>query len=128
MKGAMRSLATKRPQAVPLAAAAPTPASTATPGPEPARRVAATTTVVNATTEPTDRSMPPLTMTRVMPTAHSPTTVVCRAIVDALAADAKPGALSAKNAYATASAASGPTPACPSRGHFTRPPPRAART
>ena len=70
MKGAMRRRATSAPDAAPLrAAAADAGEDREAAATRPALSVAATTTVVKATAEPTDRSMPPLTMTRVMPTA-----------------------------------------------------------
>ena len=47
----------------------------------PVRRASAITTVVSATSEPTERSMPPWTITNVMPTAATATTTVWRVIV-----------------------------------------------
>ena len=76
MKGAMRARATRTPHAVPQAVAARTPARHDASGPCPARRRLATTTVVKATEDPTERSMPPLTMTKVMPMDPSATTAV----------------------------------------------------
>ena len=52
------------------------------------------TTVVSATTEPTDRSMPPDTMTIVMPSAAVQTIAVCRAMSSRLAPLKKRGPIS----------------------------------
>jgi hypothetical protein len=76
MNGVILSVATSAPLSAPHRAPAAIPASAATRGPWPARAALAVTTVTSATTEPTERSMPPCTMTRVMPTAHSATTTV----------------------------------------------------
>ena len=46
-------------------------AATARPGAQPASRVRAAIIVESATTEPTERSIPPVRMTKVMPTAST---------------------------------------------------------
>jgi hypothetical protein len=81
IKGRILRLATSRPVAVPSAAVARTASAAAAAGPDPDLRIEATRTVVSATIEPTERSMPPAIMTSVMPEAAMPTTTVCRAIV-----------------------------------------------
>jgi hypothetical protein len=63
MNGVMRSRATSAPVAAPTSAGSNTPKATASAGPVWARSSAAMTTVVIATAEPTDRSIPPSKMT-----------------------------------------------------------------
>ena len=76
----------------------------------PLRSSSAMTTVLSAMIEPTDRSMPPATITTVMPSAAMQTIAVCRAISSRLAG--------AKNC--------GPTSAPKMRRRATRPRERAA--
>ena len=64
-------------------------ANTAVDSPVPDLRHKATMTEVMATMEPTDRSMPPRTMTRVIPSAAVPTMAVCLAMVSSVRTDAK---------------------------------------
>ena len=74
----------------------------------------AMTTVVSATDDPTERSIPPDTMTIVMPAAAMPTTTVCRAIVTRLMGRANVSGRSATNKrYTRRSATSGPTHEAP---------------
>ncbi|KYG08612.1 hypothetical protein BE21_22760 [Sorangium cellulosum] len=80
-KGIIRARPTSVPATTPARPAAAAAASAAGSAGTPARRSVARTTVVNATSEPVERSIPPVAMTRVMPRAQMPTTTVCRAIV-----------------------------------------------
>jgi hypothetical protein len=66
-----------RPLATPMAPPAITPSSTDTIGDTPVRSASAVTTPVSAMAEPTDKSIPPLTMIIVMPMAPSATITVC---------------------------------------------------
>src|SRR5262245_30788008 len=60
--------------------------------------------------EPTDRSMPPDTITNVMPIAHNPTITVCVATVFKLYADKNcPGSNAATSPSARPSARNGPS-------------------
>ena len=61
------------------------------------------TTVVSATTEPTERSMPPDTMTIVMPSATVQTIAVCRAISSRLVPEKNLGPMSTPKMIATKS-------------------------
>ncbi len=65
-----------RPLSTPMALPTNMPASAASSGGQPSRNVTAVTTLVSAMTEPTDRSMPPLMMMRVMPSAPMATMTV----------------------------------------------------
>ena len=69
MNGTTRRPVMSTPLTRPQSAAAATPPSRRGEGDQPARSSSAMTTVVSATTDPTDRSMPPDTMTIVMPSA-----------------------------------------------------------
>ena len=62
-----------------------------------ARSSSAVTTVLSATTDPTERSMPPDTITMVMPSAATQTMTVWRAISSRLAARKNCGPMSAPN-------------------------------
>ena len=77
MNGITRSLVMNRPLMTPTTPPATTPSSTARSGLTPSRIAIAVTTPVSAITDPTDRSMPPLTMIIVMPMAPSATMTVC---------------------------------------------------
>ena len=80
MKGTTRRRVMSSPLTSPQAAAAATPASSATAGDAPSFSSTAITTVVSEMTEPTERSMPPATITAVMPIAAMQTIAVWRAI------------------------------------------------
>jgi len=67
MKGVMRSPAIAAPLARPMSPPAATPAATTAAGLQPRWIRSAPTTLVSAMAEPTDRSMPPLMMTMVIP-------------------------------------------------------------
>ena len=81
MNGTMPSLVTSKPFSAPKSAPDATPPSADRAGPMPARSITAVITDASAMTEPTDRSMPPLTITRVIPVAPSPTMTVWVATV-----------------------------------------------
>jgi hypothetical protein len=70
MNGCMRAFAITSPLIRPSRVAAPTPASTATRLPLPAMFDAITP--ATAKSEPTDRSIPPVRITNVIPSATSP--------------------------------------------------------
>ena len=89
MNGATFKRVIKFPLAKPVSAPAAVAARIATSGPLPPTSTKATMTDVMATIEPTDRSMPPRMMTRVMPRAAVPTIAVCRAIVSSVRTDVK---------------------------------------
>ena len=63
----------------------------------------AETTPARATTEPTERSMPPVMMTIVMPMPISPITEVCNSTVSPLLTDRKAALPKAKTAISKAS-------------------------
>jgi hypothetical protein len=111
MNGTMRSRVTSAPIASPTTAPTATPPRPATSGPTRARSSShATTTVASAMVDPTDRSIPPATITRVMPSAAMPTMVDCRAMVWRFAAEPKlSGASSANSAYTATSPPNGPS-------------------
>jgi hypothetical protein len=97
--GVMRRSVTPAPTTAPQAAATAMPARAEVPGPDPFRSIQAMTTVTSETRDPTDRSMPPATITTVIPTVAMPTTTVCRAMVTRLSAVANvSGARQAKRA------------------------------
>ena len=79
--GMSRNRPTQTPISAPIAVATATATMTATKGLEPPFRSRATITVVSATSEPVERSMPPVTMTSVIPRAQIATTTLCRLIV-----------------------------------------------
>jgi hypothetical protein len=97
MKGVTRSRVMSSPVSSPPRAETPMPASAADQGSAPWRKSHATTTVVSATPEPTDRSIPPWIITTVMPTAVIATTTVWRAMVTRFCVPAKVSGLSATN-------------------------------
>ena len=76
MKGVMRRPAMAAPLTRPMAPPVATTASSTATGPQPCWISRAPTTLVRATAEPTDRSMPPLTMIIVMPSAPMATITV----------------------------------------------------
>ncbi len=86
-----------------VAPATPTALST----PEPVRAAAARTPA-RPTTEPTDKSMPPVTMTNVRPRARMPFTDTWSRMVDRFSSPKNPGTKAAATSASTASAA--PTP------------------
>ena len=77
MNGSMRNPAMMEPLSNPIAPPAAITAATAHAGWTPATSSRAPSTLVNATTDPTLRSMPPLTITSVMPSAPIATMTVC---------------------------------------------------
>ena len=77
MKGVMRSPAMAAPFTRPMAAPVPISARTVAAAFHPCWIRSAPTTPVSAMVEPTDRSMPPLTMIIVMPSAPTATMTVC---------------------------------------------------
>src|SRR6185312_12822761 len=89
MKGTTRRRVISRPLSAPQPRPAARPASAARAGGAPARSAAAMTTVASAMMAPTDRSMPPATMTMVAPSAAIATMVVWRRIVSRLSGSAK---------------------------------------
>jgi hypothetical protein len=80
MNGTTRRLVMRSPLARPPTAPAPIAAATARAGLESARSISAVTTVLKATTDPTDRSIPPATITIVMPSEAVQTIAVWRAM------------------------------------------------
>jgi hypothetical protein len=76
MIGWMRKPEMSAPLKRPAASAASSPSRTATPAP--ASSDAAATADAIAITDPTERSMPPVAMTKVMPTATSTVGETCR--------------------------------------------------
>ena len=77
MKGGSRSVAIIAPFNKPMRPPASTTAATAAIVPQPLRIIRAPTTLVNAMLDPTERSIPPLTMIIVMPSAPTATITVC---------------------------------------------------
>jgi hypothetical protein len=75
-KGWMRALAITSPLTRPSSAAVPTPPSSATAVPLPASFAA--TIPATASSAPTDRSIPPVRMTKVIPSATRPSMLFCR--------------------------------------------------
>ncbi len=109
MNGAIRSDVMSSPATRPTEEATRIPAAAAVTLPAPARSMEATTTVVSATEEPTERSIPPCTMTNVMPTEAMATITVWRAMVMKFADRANVSGASATNStYVARSATSGP--------------------
>ena len=80
MKGATLSRVISSPFTAPHNAPAPTPASRAAPGGQ-TSSILAITTVTNAMIDATERSIPPVMITKVIPIAERHTTVACRASV-----------------------------------------------
>ncbi len=76
MNGTTRSRVMSRPLTVPHSAAAASAPSAASAGSMPMRSRSAVTTVLSATMDPTERSMPPETMTIVIPSAATQTMTV----------------------------------------------------
>jgi hypothetical protein len=74
--GEILAEAMRTPARAPHSAATTIPVSEAVTGPAPPLSRLAMTTVVSATDEPTDRSMPPETMTMVIPADATATTTV----------------------------------------------------
>ena len=89
MNGTTLSRVTSAPLSAPQPTPAAMPASAASTGGAPARRTAAITTVASAMIAPTERSMPPDTITMVMPSAATATMVVWRKMVSRFAGSAK---------------------------------------
>ncbi len=79
---------------------------TASHAPSPYCISSVTTTAATPTTEPTDKSMPAIRITIVMPTPMMPTIVTCRATLLRLRAVGKVGSMSASNTASTTSAIS----------------------
>ena len=77
MKGIIRRPAIATPFRQPMTAPQATTAATTAAGFQPCWISSAPTTLVNAIVEPTLRSMPPLTMISVMPSAPIATITVC---------------------------------------------------
>ena len=96
MNGTTWSRVISRPLSAPHSAPAATPPSGARSRRRrrPARSSSAVTTVLSATMEPTDRSIPPATITIVMPSAATQTMAVCRAISSRFAARKNCGPMS----------------------------------
>ena len=84
MKGGRASPAIRPPLTAPTAAPAATPASAATAAEPVAFMLRAVTTDAKAIAEPTERSIPPERITKVMPRAQTPTMTDCVRIVFAL--------------------------------------------
>src|ERR1044071_241511 len=81
MKGIMRKTAMMRPLINPITPATAMVRAMAAPGPKPRTSEVAPTTPARATTEPTLKSMPPLTMIMVMPSAPMATITVCSRMI-----------------------------------------------
>src|ERR1051325_6113752 len=81
MKGIMRKTAMMRPLINPINPATAMVRAMAAPGPKPRTSEVAPTTPARATTEPTLKSMPPLTMIMVMPSAPMATITVCSRMI-----------------------------------------------
>ncbi len=125
MNGTTRSRVTRAPFASPQSAHTATarPAASQGQGPEAqSLRNQAMTTVLSATIEPTDKSMPPEMMTSVIPSAAMPTMVVWRAMVSRLRDERKLSgpmiANSAKTAIRPSSGPNRPSSRPPGRGDF----------
>ncbi len=95
-KGGIRSRVMTRPLNAPQAAPARTPAHIAGTTGRPALTAIADTTPDSASTEPTDRSIPPVMMTMVSPIPSSPMTDVCNSTVSPLLTDRNAGLAIAK--------------------------------
>src|SRR5690348_16323745 len=112
MKGVIRNFVTKRPARRPETAPAPMPASAAAgkriPSGSPLFRQLVVTTPVNATSAPTERSIPPVRMTNVIPAAMIAVIDVCRVTLRMLSAVKKYGERSAKRRISSPSAAAIP--------------------
>src|ERR1051325_2341364 len=89
MNGIIRSPPMIAPLRQPSSPPASTVAATTTTAPEPFKIITAPSTPVNAMTEPTLRSIPPLTMMSVMPSAAMATTTVCVTMILKLAGERK---------------------------------------
>jgi hypothetical protein len=110
MNGESRRPVTRPPIRQPQAAPQITVATAAAAGDQPRDTSVASVTVASATWAPTDRSMPPLTITRVMPSAAVATTAVWRSMISAFAAFANWAGRRAENRITTATRpASGPS-------------------
>jgi len=79
-----------------------TAARAAAAGDQPRASSDASVTVASAIWEPTERSMPPLTITSVIPSAAVATTAVCRSMVSAFAPVANCAGRSAAKSNSTA--------------------------
>ena len=101
MNGTTRRPVTRTPFITPHAAPAAIAPAAATSGHDPPRSSWAMTTVLRAITDPTDRSIPPATITIVMPSAATHTMAAWRAISSRLAALKNCGPMSNPNRIAT---------------------------
>ena len=117
MNGTTRSWVTSRPLTTPHTAPAAMALAAASAGPWRCS-VTAVATVLNATTDPTDRSMPPATITIVIPSAATHTMTVWRATSSRLAARKNCGPTSAPKSART-SARPTRTPASSSSRRLT---------
>ena len=127
MNGMTRRPVMSTPLATPHNAAATIPPSAAMPGPASALNRTAITTVVSATTEPTDKSMPADTITIVMPSAVVQTIAVCRAMSSRLAPLKKRGPISEPKMMETNSKPMSGPAVSNSRRALTRRAPRRSR-
>ena len=125
MNGTTRRPVTSAPFTSPQMPPPTTPAIAAARGDQPWPSASATMTVVSATTDPTERSMPPETTITVMPSAAAHTIAVCRAISSRLPGRKKLAPIKVANVIVTKSRPStGPPAPASERGIMRRPRPR----
>ena len=110
MNGTTRSPVISTPFISPHSAPAAIAPAAATSGHDPSRSSCAVTTVLSAMTDPTDKSIPPATITIVMPSAATHTIAVWRAMSSRLAGLKNCGPMRIPNSNAT-SASPARTPA-----------------
>ena len=101
MNGESRRPVTSPPMITPHRPPSITTAPAAARGDQPWARSVASPTVARAICDPTDRSMPPLAITSVMPRAAVPTTAVCSSMISTLAAVGNCRGLSAEKRATT---------------------------
>jgi len=110
MNGGSRRPVTSPPIRPPQARPPATVATTAAAGDQPRARSDASVTVASAICAPTERSMPPLAITRVIPSAAVATTAVCSSMISRFAGVANcPGRSAVKRSTTTARPARGPS-------------------
>src|SRR5712691_4659516 len=109
MKAGRRPLVISMPFTRPQVPPTAMPAAMAAPVGQPARNAAASTTPASASSEPTERSMPPERITKVIPTAITALMLVCSATLSRLETDRKCGVSSESNAARATSPTSVPS-------------------